>query len=996
MLANRFVPGQRWLSQTEPELGLGLVLKMEPDRVTIVFPSSETTRVYTIENPPLTRVKFSVGDVLKTQDGREFVVEDLEDKDGLVTYFNKGKRIEESQLSDSLTFSKPFDRLLNAQVDDKPVYNLRHRALYRRFKTLRAPLRGFLNGRFNPRPHQLHVAVQATRGACTRVLLADEQGMGKTVEAGLILQRLLTFGNADRTLLLAPAALLDTLELEFSRRFDLAFARVIEEDFAPKPKPAKKAASKKSKGEKSEPAVAPEEPPYGPFYHEEYAWLSCAIEDICGHRGKRAQLAAEHPWDTVIIAGGECLEWNEEGGNAAYQAVRPVAAATRNLIILSDAGPEQDAKHHFGRLHLLDPEAYPTPRKTQMMRKEREALENSILTLVQATSCDKECDAILKPLGAEDPKVKELHKQWKEGREEAKEQVIDHLLDGQELGRSVFRNTRRTALNIPAREVELVKLEARPEVKEGLKEEFKAHRGAAKTPAEPSKGKLKAEPSVADAVLAQWLASLVNPAPVVASSASPAEGEEAAAPAPAAPPPTALIMCSTRARGMAIEKALRGKVQGRVELVTPEVRGVDDVPANVVIVADEDLPGRGFPGMDLCVLWDTPLTFQEAATRLFAAENSKRRDHLRVVVPLVEETPQEMVARWLHEGLNAFGAWTAAQEETAAEFSKQVYDVAKRLGAKPNPKLDEELAALVKKTIAAHDARLKKIDKHRDHFLEAVSCRRAAAEQAMARMKSTDEDDSLDVFMNRTLEQLGILVETKSGRTVVVKPNPEASFRLEDIPPEGITICYSRSTAMVREDAHFLTWDHDLIKRATDRLLSTAIGNTAYVVWEDERAQIVLLEGIFLATPPGGDHPWQVSRYMPPTPVRVVISHEFEDMSAEYTSEMVNKMVRNGRREWLRNNARPLYNLVPGMLRALTRRAEAKMKELSAKAAHHMEMALNADIARIKRLPSTSLREAEIKRIEGLIADLKVLLSDAVLSLDQLRLLRRGPSGKGI
>ena len=144
---NRFVAGQRWLSQTEPELGLGLVLKVESDRVNIVFPSSETTRVYTIENPPLTRVSFSVGDVLKTQEGKEFTVEDLIEKDGLVTYVNKGKKVEESRLSDSLTFSKPFDRLLNAQVDDKPVYNLRHRALYRRFKTLRAPLRGFFNGR---------------------------------------------------------------------------------------------------------------------------------------------------------------------------------------------------------------------------------------------------------------------------------------------------------------------------------------------------------------------------------------------------------------------------------------------------------------------------------------------------------------------------------------------------------------------------------------------------------------------------------------------------------------------------------------------------------------------------------------------------------------------------------------------------------------------------------------------------------------------------------
>ena len=400
--------------------------------------------------------------------------------------------------------------------------------------------------------------------------------------------------------------------------------------------------------------------------------------------------------------------------------------------------------------------------------------------------------------------------------------------------------------------------------------------------------------------------------------------------------------------------------------------------------------------MDITVLWDTPLSVEEVEKRVFVAENSKGRGVLKLLVPVVEDTPQEMTAQWLDQGVHAFAQWTPAQAETAAEFAKAVHDLAKRIGVKHNPKLDEEWKVVVKKSAAAHEAALKRIDKHRDHFLEAVSCRQNGAEQAASRMKSTDEDDSLDIFMNRTLEQLGILVETKSGRTVVVKPNPEATFRLEEIPKDGLKLCYSRTTAMVREDADFLTWDHPLVFKATDRLLATAIGNTAYVVWEDERAQIVLLEGIFLATPKAADPALQASRHMPPTPVRVVISHDFEDMSGEYTSEMVNKIVRNGRREWLRNNARPLYNIIPSMMRSLTQRAAIKMRELSGKASHQMEAMFTADMVRLRRLAPTARRAEEIARLEALIAALKPLLSAPVLSLDQLRLLRRGPSGKGI
>jgi ATP-dependent helicase HepA len=976
MVANRFVSGQRWLSQTEPELGLGLVLKVEPDRVNIVFPSSETTRVYTIENPPLTRVSFSVGDVLKTQDGKEFTVEDLIEKDGLVTYINKGKKVEESRLSDSLTFSKPFDRLLNAQVDDKPVYNLRHRALYRRFKTLRAPLRGFFNGRYNPRPHQLYVAVQATRQAHPRVLLADEPGMGKTVEAGLILQRLQIFGSAERVLLLAPEYLIDNLELEYSRRFGYAFARVSADYFATTAKPAKKSSKK---GQEST----------NPFFGEEWPWESCTLEDFSGGRGKRAAAAAEAGWDVVIVAGGETLEWSEEGGNAAWTAVQTVAEATRSLIILSDAGPEQDAKSHFGRLHLLDAEAFATPRKYSAYRKANEATEAAITHLLAATTWDKESEAHVKPLLSGEAKMKDTLKLWKEGREEARDQIIDYLLDGQEQGRIIFRNTRQSALGIPTREISIVCVESlKPEVRDGLKEEFKLH-------GKPVDGKAKAKalPSAADAVLATWLGTLVNPAPPAPPSVPPVPADEVQPPAAL---PTALVICASRNRAMAVEKVLSKKVQGLVELVGPDIRGSDDIAPSVVVVGEEDMIGRSFPGMDITVLWDTPLTLAEAQGRIFTAENSKRRDALKVLIPLVEDTPQEMTALWLEQGLHAFSTWSPAQAETAAEYAKPVHDIAKRIGVKHNPKLDDELKALIKKSAASHESHLKRYDKHRDHFLEAVSCRKNGAEQAAARLKTTDEDESLDLFMNRTLEQLGILVETKSGRTVVVKPNPEASFRLEEIPKEGMKLCYSRTTAMIREDADYLTWDHPLVFRATDRLLSTAIGNTAYVVWEDERAQIVLLEGIFLATPDSPDASLQASRHMPPTPVRVVLSHDFEDLSAEYTSEVVNKIVRNGRREWLRNNARPLYNIIPSMMRILTQRAAVKMKELSSKAAHQMEAMFTADVTRLRRLPSTTRREEEITRLETLIATLKPLLNEPVLSLDQLRLLRRGPSGKGI
>lgn len=979
MPPQRFVAGQRWLSQTEPELGLGLVLKTEADRVTIMFPSTETTRVYTVESPPLTRVKFSVGDVLKTQEGKNFTVEQIEEKDGTVIYFSRGKKIEESRLSDSLTFSKPYDRLLNAQVEEKQLYNLRHRALYRRFKTYRAPLRGLLQGRYIARAHQLHVVNQATRFAHPRVLLADEPGMGKTVEAGLILQRLRIFGNAARVLLLAPESLLWRTETEMQRRFEFEFQRLTEEDFSAKTK--KKSVAKKK--DETPDAFLSEEPEEGG--EPEELWVSMSLEDFSGHRAKHAKEAAHAGWDVVIVAGAEELKW-DDGGNAPWNAVEAIATATQSLILLSSEGPEHDAKSHFGRLHLLEPEAFSSTRKYAAHRKELEDLEAAVTKLLSVTECDKESDSLLKKL-EKDTKIKDLHKLWKEGKGEVRDTLIDYLLDGQECGRTVFRCARPRVTGLPVRTVEFKTLEAKPEAREGLKEEFKH---PVELPAEPEKGKPKAQPSAVDAATAAWLGVLVSPPP---PPPPPLPNEPPPPPAP--PPPRALVITASRARAVAVEKALRGKVDGTVELVTDAPRGDQGVPPAATVVGEEDLIGRGFPGFDLVVLWDTPLSLDEVRARLFACENFFK-DKLHLLVPVVADTPQEMTARWLHDGLNAFGSASEGQIEAAGEFAKAAHDIAKRIGVKHNPKLDDELKAVNKKTASAVDAAGKKLAKHADTFLDAVSFRGPAAEQMFNRMNSSDEDDSLDVFMNRMFETLGILVETKGPRIIYVKPNPEMSFHFDAIPKEGLTFAYHRNVAATREDAILLTWDHPLISRATDVLLGTPSGNTSYVVWEDERSQIVLLEGIFLAHPKAGSMPKLVSRYMPITPVRVVLSHEYEDMSSEYTSEVVNKMVRNGRREWIRNNARPLHNIVPGMMRALTQRADIRMRELAAKAAHQMDTVYAADIARLKRLPDTKARRAGIKQLEDQLTGCKNSFAEPALVSDQLRLIRRGPSGKGI
>ena len=82
---------------------------------------------------------------------------------------------------------------------------------------LRSPLRA----RMDLLPHQLEPAMAIVGGLGSRVLLADAVGLGKTIQAALIVAELRARGAAERVLILTPAGLRDQWASELARRFDL-------------------------------------------------------------------------------------------------------------------------------------------------------------------------------------------------------------------------------------------------------------------------------------------------------------------------------------------------------------------------------------------------------------------------------------------------------------------------------------------------------------------------------------------------------------------------------------------------------------------------------------------------------------------------------------------------------------------------------------------------------------------------------------------------------
>ena len=120
----------------------------------------------------------------------------------------------------------PFETVDRQLESDRPriVSRQRWRRLCRAMLARHGPaglLKTAATARIDLLPHQLEPALAVLEGRCSRILLADEVGLGKTIQAGLILSELLARGAVTRVLVLTPANLRDQWASELAERFDL-------------------------------------------------------------------------------------------------------------------------------------------------------------------------------------------------------------------------------------------------------------------------------------------------------------------------------------------------------------------------------------------------------------------------------------------------------------------------------------------------------------------------------------------------------------------------------------------------------------------------------------------------------------------------------------------------------------------------------------------------------------------------------------------------------
>ena len=421
-LMQRPAPGQRWISTSEPSLGLGLVRSVDGDRVEIHYPAAEETRAYAFESAPLVRVNFSPGDEISDREGNSFTVEEVSTKDGILSYCGGGLTLEETELLDSLSFIRPEKRLLAGLSDHPRDFDHRMQALQWDTRIRKSPSRGFAGARIDLIPHQLAIVAETAGRLHPRVMLADEVGLGKTIEACLIFHRLYLTGRASRILILVPEPLVHQWFVELLRRFNLLFALYDEERCQ---------------------SIEANDAETNPFLDSQ---LILAATDFLTIHPKRTAQAEAAGFDLLIVDEAHHLEWSPEQASDDYVMVESLSRAIPALLLLTATPQQLGPAGHFARLRLLDPDRYVDLdaflEETHSYAPLAEAVE-----ALQVGEVPADLDAFT----GRSPRAAAHLAALRSGDESARAALVSELIDSFGTGRVLFRNTRGQLTGFPER-----------------------------------------------------------------------------------------------------------------------------------------------------------------------------------------------------------------------------------------------------------------------------------------------------------------------------------------------------------------------------------------------------------------------------------------------------------------------------------------------------------------------------------------------------------------
>ncbi|XVH57794.1 RNA polymerase-associated protein RapA [Providencia hangzhouensis] len=960
-----FTLGQRWISDTESELGLGAVVAIDARMVTLLFPASGENRLYSRSDAPITRVMFNEGDTITSHEGWQLQVESIEEDKGLLTYIGtrldtqeKDVSLREVFLDSKLTFNKPQDRLFAGQIDRMDRFALRYRARKFQSEQVKHQATGLRGIRASLIPHQLHIANEVGKRHHPRVLLADEVGLGKTIEAGMIIHQQLIAGRAERVLIIVPDSLQHQWLVEMLRRFNLRFSLFDDSRYS-----------------------EAQHDSDNPFETEQL--VLCSL-DFVRRSKQRFDKLVEAGWDMMVVDEAHHLQWSESTPSREYQVIETLAENVPSILLLT-ATPEQlGQESHFARLRLLDPSRFHDYQEFIAEQENYRPVADAVSLLLSGEKLTNDQQNLLNELIKEqdiEPLLKAANVESEDGTA-ARQELINMLMDRHGTSRLLFRNTRNGVKGFPRRELHSLKMPLPTQYQTAIK--VAGIMGAKKDTETRAKEMLYPEQIYQEFEgenatwwnfdpRVEWLMGFLT-----------ANRHE-----------KVLVICAKAATALQLEQVLREREGIRAAVFHEGLSllerdraaayfASEEEGAQVLLCSEIGSEGRNFQFANQLVMFDLPFNPDLLEQRIGRLDRIGQNRDITINVPYLENTAQSVLLRWYHEGLDAF--------EHTCPTGRAIYDKYYQplLQFMADPTVTDGFDEFIKTCREEHDSLKLQLEQGRDRLLEMHSNGGESGNQLAQEIGEGDNDTELVNFSLNLFDIVGINQEDKSDNLIILTPSDHMLVPdFPGLPQDGCTITFDREQALSREDTQFISWEHPIIRNGLDLVLSSDTGSCAVSLLKNKALPVgtLLTELIYVVEAQAPKH-LQISRFLPATPVRLLIDLKGNNLSSQVEFESFNRQLNAINRHMASKLVNAVQNEVHSVLRLSEPMVETEAKALIESAKEAADKALTLEFSRLEALKAVNpnIRDEELDIIEEERQQLITNIDQATWRLDAIRL----------
>lgn len=375
-MADDLIPG--CLVEWVPEPGTyGILRNRQGRRAEVIWdPGTDIGPLVTTDSGNLRRASLPPM-VVRTDTGEAGLlmdpVEGSEPPRWRVTFLSGMKTITESALRPNRSLDAPT-KFRSGEIGRYKKFRLALVTRRNRIAHLHDDLVSLGSTRLDVMPHQVGVVHRVVTSYPHRFLLCDEVGLGKTIEAGLVLKELRTRGLGERCLIVVPPNLLRQWQFELKSKFNETFAII---------NTATVRHLKASEGFDGNPFAR---------------FDSVLVSESWVTNPKWAKLAAEADWDMVVVDEAHHARSRDGGSRTTrlYRLVRQLAdpehLGDRAALFLTATPMQLETHELYSLIEMLDPALFPTEQHFERYKQEVSGLSRLVERLSGGWPLDGESD----------------------------------------------------------------------------------------------------------------------------------------------------------------------------------------------------------------------------------------------------------------------------------------------------------------------------------------------------------------------------------------------------------------------------------------------------------------------------------------------------------------------------------------------------------------------------------------------------------------------------